>query len=132
MAIYNGQSSDGILNGYISSIRSAEFGKDARAPIANAVDRLYAVVLVKVDSPRNGVSRTVINEHINRIRTAVFGEEVRDALRTCIQLCYSARGISISSTEQGYLNDLINAQLSENFKNAILRSIVRCYQDVKA
>jgi len=132
MSIYSGQSSDTILNGYLSYIRSAEFGEDARAPIANAVNRLYAIVLTKVSSPRNGVTRTVINEHISRVQTAVFGEEVRDALRTLIQLCYSARGISVSSTEQGCLNNLINAQFGEDFKNAILRSIVQCCRDIKA
>lgn len=132
MSIYSGASSDSILNMYIDGIRSAEFGKDARTSMANAIDRLYSIVLAKLGSPRNGVTRDVINEHINRIRNAVFGEEVRDAFRTAIQLCYSARGISVSGAEQSILNNLINSQLSEDLKNAILQSIVRCCQDVKA
>lgn len=132
MSIYNGTSSDSLLNGYLSSIWSAETGKDARASMAGALERLYTIVLIKVGSPRNGITKADILEHVDRIRNAVFGEEVRDAFKTGIQLCYSARGITMSSNEQSFLDSLIESQLGEDLKNAILKSIVQCCQDVKA
>ena len=132
MAVYNGTSSDSLLNNHLSIIRTADYGSQARASIANAVDRCYTLAVIKAGYARNGVTRAVINEHINRIRNAVFGEEVRDALKTGLTLCYSARGISLSSAEQTYLTNLINAQIGEDLKNYILRSFVQCCQDVKA
>lgn len=131
MAIVSVATSDSIINGYLGAIVSAKTGKDARPSIANAVDRLYTIVLIKIGSPRNGITREVINEHVNRIRNAVFGEEVRDAFVTAIQLCYSARGISLTSTEQMFLTNLMETQIGEELKNNFLRAIAGCCQDVR-
>lgn len=132
MSIVSVTVSDSRLNNYIKTIRYAEYGKDMRSPLSNSVERLYAIVLTKPGTPKNGVTKDIINVHVNRIRTAVFGEEVRDALITGIELCYSARGISQSSSIVAYLNSLRNAQKAEDLKNAIIQSIARCCQDVKA
>ena len=131
MAIDSVTTPDSLVNSYIGIIRSAEFGRDARSAMANSVDRCYTIAVIRAGGPKNGVTRDKIDEHIERIRTAVYGEEVRDALRTGIVLCYSARGIDQTNTIINYLANLIDAQRSEDLKNAILRSIAQCCQDVR-
>lgn len=128
MAIYNGKTSDSVLNGYLSSIRGAEYGSDARAPMANSVQRCYELAKLKVGQTL--VPQTSITTHTNRIRNAVFGEEVRDALKMGLALCYQARNIAVTSAETTYFNNLISAQTGEDLKNGILRCIVKCCQDV--
>lgn len=128
MAIYTGNSSDSVLNSYLDAIRSAEYGKEARSAMANSVQRCYE--LAKNRSGSEAVPQSSITEHTNRIKKAVFGEEVRDALKMGLTLCYAARGISVTSTETTYFNNLINAQTGEALKNGILRSIVKCCNDI--
>lgn len=132
MAVITTNSSDSELNSHLIPIRAAKYGKDIRTPLSSAVERLYAIVLIKVGTPKNGVTKAKITEHTNRIKNAVFGEEVRDAFKTAIQLCYSARGISISSAENTNLTNLMDAQKGEDLKNSILRVLIKCCQDVKA
>lgn len=124
------KTSDSIVNGCLTMILSARFGRDARAPMSNAVDRCYNIAIQK-SGVTHGVTRAKMNEHLNRIENAVFGEEVRDALKTALTMCYTARGESMSSAESGYLTDLIQAQTAEDFKNAILKSISKCCRDVR-
>lgn len=129
MSIYNGQSSDGVLNGYLSMIRGAEYGRDARSPIAMAVQRCYEIANERISSQHN-VPQSAITEHTNRIRNAVFGEEVRDALKMGLQVVYAAAGVSIPNIENNYFNEMIDARTGEDLKNGILHSIIRCCQDV--
>lgn len=129
MAIYTGQTSDTIINGCLVTIRSAEYGKDARSAMANSVQRCYELAKLRAGSV--SVPQSSITEHTLRIRNAVFGEEVRDALKTGLELCYEACGINVSSAESTYFNNLINAQTGEDLKNEILRCIVKCCQDIK-
>lgn len=128
MSIYQGNTSDDFLNGCLGLIRTAEYGKDARAGMANSVQRCYELAKIKVGA--TNVSQAAITEHTNRIRNAYFGEEVRDALRTGLLLCFTARAVSPSSTMTSYLTKLIDAQTGEDLKNYILMSIVRCCQEV--
>ena len=130
MAIYSGNTNDSTINAYLSAIRSAEYGKDARSPMALAIMRCYSLAIVKAGGPQNGVTNAAVTEHANRVRNAVFGEEVRDALKMGLQLCYSARGVTPSSSANTIFNNLIGAQTGEDLKNGILMSIVRCVQEV--
>ena len=130
MAVSTMKSGDSLLNAHLGIIRSADSGRDARAAMADSLDRCYVRAITKAGGAKNGVTRSVINVHIDRIRTAVFGEEVRDALKTGLTLCYSARGISMTSDETTYLNNLINAQTGEALKNGIINSIAKCCKDV--
>lgn len=128
MSIYNGKSNDDVLNTYLAVIRIAESGKDARASMANSVQRCYE--LAKIKAGATSVSQAAITEHTNRIKNAYFGEEVRDALKMGLQLCYTARGITPSTTASTLFNNLIDAQTGEALKNGILQCIVRCCQEV--
>ena len=130
MAIYTGTTGDNVLDSYLSAIRSAEYGKDARSPMAASVIRCYDLAIIKAGGPKNGVTLASIQVHTNRIQNAVFGEEVRDALKMGLQLVYSARGVSPSATANSIFNNLIYAQTGEDLKNGILQSIVRCCQEV--
>ena len=130
MATWNGSTSDSILNGYLAGIRSAEYGKEARSSMAGALDRCYQLAVIKAGGAKNGVTSAAIAVHTARIKNAVYGEEVRDALKMGLQLVFSARGISVSSTMSSILTGMIDAQTGEDLKNYILRSIVRCYQEV--
>lgn len=128
MSIYTGKSNDDVLNTFLAVIRIAESGKDARAPIANSVQRCYELAKIRVGA--TNVSQAAITEHTNRIRNAYFGDEVRDALKTGLQLCFTARAVSPSSSMNTILTNLIDAQTGEDLKNQILMSIVRCCQEV--
>ena len=128
MSIYNGRTSDDVLNGYLGIIRLAECGKDARSAMANSVQRCYELAKIKVGGAL--VPQSSISEHTNRILNAYFGEEVRDALKTGLQLCFIARAVSPSSSMNTILTNLIDAQTGEDLKNQILMSIVRCCQEV--
>lgn len=128
MAIYTGQTSDNTVNGCLSSIRAAEYGMDARAPMANAIQRCYELAKIKAGSAV--VPQASVTAQTNRVRNEVYGDDVRDAFRNGILLCYQARKISVTSAETGYLNNMIYAQTGEDLKNNILRSIVKCCQDV--
>lgn len=128
MPIYNGTTNDRTLNSYLSSIRGAEYGKNARSAMANAVQRCYELAKIKVGQTL--VPQSSITEHTNRIKNAVYGEEVRDALKMGLALCYQARDISVTGTENTYFTNLIDAQTGEDLKNSILRCIVKCCQDV--
>lgn len=128
MSIYNGRTSDDVLNGYLGIIRLAECGKDARSAMANSVQRCYELAKIKVGGAL--VPQSSISEHTNRILNAYFGEEVRDALKTGLQLCFTARAVSPSSSMNTILTNLIDAQTGEDLKNQILMSIVRCCQEV--
>lgn len=128
MSIYNGRTSDDVLNGYLGIIRLAECGKDARSAMANSVQRCYELAKIKVGGAL--VPQSSISEHTNRILNAYFGEEVRDALKMGLQLCFTARAVSPSSSMNTILTNLIDAQTGEDLKNQILMSIVRCCQEV--
>ena len=130
MSIYNGRTSDDVLNGYLGIIRLAECGKDARSAMANSVQRCYELAKIKVGGAL--VPQSSISEHTNRILSAYFGEEVRDALKTGLQLCYTARNITPSATANSLFNQLIEAQTGEGLKNGILMCIVRCCQEVNS
>lgn len=128
MAIYTGQTNDSTVNGCLSSIRSADYGSDARSAMANAIQRCYE--LAKSKAGTVAVPQADVTTQTNRVRNEVYGDDVRDAFRNGILLCYQARIISVTSAETGYLNNMIYAQTGEDLKNNILRSIVKCYQDV--
>lgn len=128
MAIYTGQTNDSTINGHLSSIRGAEYGINARAAMAAAIQRCYE--LAKIKAGATHVAQSTITAQTNRVRNEVYGDNVRDAFRNGITLCYQARGISVTSAETGYLNNMIYAQTGEDLKNNILRSIVKCCQDV--
>lgn len=130
MAIYTGNSNDTVLNSYLAAIRSAEYGKDARSGMAASVERCYELAVQRAGGAKNGVTKAKIQVHTTRIRNAVFGEEVRDALKMGLQLVYSARGVSPSSIANTELTALIDAQTGEDLKNGILKTIVRCCQEV--
>lgn len=132
MAIVDVSTSDSYVNSYLAAIRRVEYGREARAPIASALDRCYRLALMKAGKTYNTTTAAIINEHLNRIRTAIFGEEVRDAIRTGIEKCYAARNKSISTAENNYLTSLIEAQTAEDLLNAILRSIALCCTEVKS
>ena len=130
MAIYTGMSSDPTLNGYLSLIRTAEYGSDARSAMANAVQRCYQLAVEAHGGNANGISQDTISAKNNRIMHAYYGDTVRDAFADGIRSCYIARGISFT-VNAGYIrNELINAQLGEELKNAIMKSIVQCCHDV--
>lgn len=130
MAIYSTPVNDGTLENYMTAIRTAEYGKDARSPMAQALMRCYNLAIVKAGGPQNGVTTNAVNTHANRIRNAVFGEEVRDALKMGLQLVYSARGITPSSSANNVFTRLIEAQTGEELKNGILESIAVCCREV--
>ena len=128
MAIYTGQTDDNTINGHLSSIRTAEYGIEARAPMAAAIQRCYETAKVKAGA--TFVPQSSVTAQTNRVRNEVYGDNVRDAFRNGIMLCYQARGSSLSNTETNLLNSLIYAQTGEDLKNNILKSIVQCYRDV--
>ena len=130
MAIYNGTTSDPVLNGYLAGIRFGRYGKDVRSDIAMSAERCYQLAITRVGGTKYGVTSAHIAEHTSRIRTAVFGEEVRDAIKTVLTLCYTARGKSVPSAENTIFTNMINAQTGEDLKNGILMAIVKCCQDV--
>lgn len=131
MAIYDGKTGDKLLDSNLSAIVSAQNGKEARSPMASAIERCYDVAVVKAGGAQNNVTKAKVVVHSNRVRNAIYGEEVRDALKMGLQLVFSARGKSPSATATSIFNSLIAAQTGEDLKNNILKSIVRCYQEVK-
>lgn len=128
MSIYQGTTTDSLLNGHLSSIRSAEYGRDARAPMASAVQRCFEIA----NSHASGshVNPYVVTEAANSVRSEVYGDNVRNAFITGLRYSYQARGISVPYVQETFFNEVIYAQLGEDLKNGILKSIVRCYQDV--
>ena len=129
MDIYTGRTNDNILNGNLSSIRTAEYGRDARASMASAIQRCFEIAKIKTGGSH--INPSLVTAAADRVRTEVYGNDVRDAFVTGITLSYQARGIDVSSSIQAdLLEGIINAQLGEDLKNNILKSIVRCYWDV--
>ncbi len=130
MAIDTQMTGDGTLDACLSMIRAAEYGKDARVPVAQAVTRCYELAVIRAGGPQNGVTSAAVNVHANRIRNAYFGEEVRDAIVAGLRLCYEARGASPSASASNIFSRLIEAQTGEDLKNGILRSVVFCGREV--
>ena len=121
---------DAQLNGYLSTIAAAKYGKDARAAMANAIQRCY--VVAKIRSGSAIVSQSAITEHTDRIRNAVFGEEVRDAFQSGILLCYTERGKPVSSPQNLFLSSFMMAKKGVDLKTYINSVLVRCYNDVSS
>lgn len=128
MAIYTGKTSDSTINGHLFTIRNAEFGIDARTPMASSIQRCYE--LAKIKAGATNVPQSTITTQTNRIKSEAYGDDVRDAFNNGILLCYQSRGIDVPSAQTGILNTVMQAQTGEDLKNGILRSIVKCYQDV--
>ena len=128
MAIYTGQTDDNTVNGSLFTIRNAEFGIDARSPMASAIRRCYELAKIKIGATL--IPQSSVDEQTNRVMNEIYGDNVRDAFRNGILLCYQARGRSVPDVELDLLNNVIYAQTGEDLKNNILKSIVKCCQDV--
>lgn len=115
---------DPKLNSYISQFQRAEYGVDARGPLANALYRCYQLAI-------NGTPSGEVLTHINRIKNAVFGEEVRDALKMGLSLCYTVKGLSVSSSENSIFQYMTECISGPDLLYYMIIAIQRCANETR-
>lgn len=115
---------DSKLNAYISQLQHAEYGIEARGPLANALSRCYQLAMNENPSGE-------VLTHIDRIRNAVFGEEVRDALKMGLSLCYTVKGLPVSSSENSVFQYMTECISGTDLQYYMAIAIQRCAAETR-